>query len=510
MMDSTFSLRRLAVTSLVSVLSSSAVVAAQNNTVDAVTSCLDAAGIRNVISTDADWSSAITQFQRRLGPASPVAVSYPETEDDVAAALACASASGVKVSTLGGANSFQAFGFGNPGNLIINMAAFTSIEYDESAHTVTYGGGIRVGPLMKSIWDSHGRHIPHVRGSIVGVTGSSIGGGYGSTSRHLGTPMDNMVAVKYMLANGTVVTAGEGSDLLWAAKGAGSSFGVILAVTSKTHKPAFESATNFTFNLGRLSLDVASEALLAVQDYALEEGSPDDLALRWSLGGTNTTGTGYYYGDPAKFDEVIAPLVSRWEMITGATVTIPRSVLPFWNMEVAIAGAGMELPLGGNPASRASYTQSVATTADKPLTLEQITTLIGSVNLGFNRTDMSRSGFLDLWGGISRDIKDADTAYAHGNNLWLIRVDGNSNSGDNGFPADGTAYMKSLTAPFEESLTSAGVALRAFPNYIDTELTQEEWSSKLFGANFPRLQQIKAQVDPKATFTSHRQSIPLP
>jgi FAD/FMN-containing dehydrogenase len=504
-MDSTFSLRRLAVTSL---LSASAVLA--QNPVDAITTCLDAAGVRNVISTDAEWPSAITQFQRRLGPAAPVAVSFPETEDHVAAALSCARASSVKVSTLGGANSFQGFGFGNPGNLIVNMAAFTSVEFDECKNTVTYGGGIRVGPLMKNIWDNHGTHIPHVRGSVVGVTGSSIGGGFGSTSRHLGTPMDNILAVKYMLYNGTVVTATEGSDLLWAAKGAGSSFGVILSVTSQTHKPAFDSATNFTFNLGRLSTDVAAEALLAVQDFALEEGSPDELALRWSLTGTGTTGTGYYYGDPAAFDEAIAPLVSRWEMITNTTVTIPRTVLPFWAMEVAIAGAGMELPLGGNPASRASYTQSVVTTADKPLSFEQTRTLIDSITFGFNRTDMSRSGFLDLWGGVSRDIKDSDTAFAHGNNLWLIRVDGNSNSGDNGFPADGLTYMKSLTRPFEASLESAGVALRAFPNYIDTELTQAEWSQKLFGANFGRLQEIKVQVDPEAVFTSHRQSIPLP
>ena len=67
---------------------------------------------------------------------------------------------------------------------------------------------------MKTIWDADERHIPHVRGAIVGAVGSSIGGGYGSTSRHLGTPMDNVIGVRYMLYNGTVVEATKGDDLL--------------------------------------------------------------------------------------------------------------------------------------------------------------------------------------------------------------------------------------------------------------------------------------------------------
>jgi hypothetical protein len=120
---------------------------------------------------------------------------------------------------------------------------------------------------------------------------------------------------------------------------------------------------------------------------------------------------------------------------------------------------------------------------------------------------MNKSGFLDLWGGVSRDIKDEDTAYAHGKNLWLIRWESNS-SGD--YPEDGPVYMKSLIEPFEKSLTSSGVPLRGFVNYADTELSEEEWSARLYGKNYDRLKQIKKEIDPEGLFISHAQSIPLP
>ena len=115
------------------------------------------------------------------------------------------------------------------------------MHYDEDTELLTYGGGTRVGPVAKYLWDAAGRHFPHVRGSNVGVTGSSIGCGFGTTSRFLGTPMDNIVAVEFMLCDGSVVVAEEGSDLLWAAKGAAASFGIILSVTTKTYKPVSES-----------------------------------------------------------------------------------------------------------------------------------------------------------------------------------------------------------------------------------------------------------------------------
>lgn len=501
-MDAPRSLRRLVVASLLSL----AVGQAPNKGAE-LSSCLTTAGVRNIVDSDSAWATETTQFQKRIKP-NPACIAFPETRDQVALALGCARNSSVKANALGPAHSFQGNGFGNPGNLVINMGAFDDVSYNTKSKLLTFGGGTHVGPVVKHLWDTAGRHIPHVRGSHVGATGSSIGGGYGSTSRYLGTPMDSIVEVEYMLYNGTIVKAGKGSDLLWAAQGAGSSYGIILSMTTKTYKPEFPNAINFTISIGSVAPEAGAKALIAIQDFATSKGCPDVLALRWSLSAPPYTGSGYFYGNPSKFDSTISPLVTKLKAISPQ-FSLNKTVLPWWDLEVAVAGAGMNSPTGGTLGGRAFYTQALTTTTDHPLTLEQAQLLFESTSLSFNRTDLRKSGFLDLWGGVSRNIKDSDTAYAHGKNLWLIRWEANSVDA-NKYPDDGPAYMKGLIKPFEDSLVKGGAALRGFVNYADTELNEEEWSSRLYGANYERLKKIKAAYDPEGLFTNHKQSIPLP
>ncbi|KAK7428117.1 hypothetical protein QQZ08_005356 [Neonectria magnoliae] len=505
-MDSQSSFKRFVVASFLYLAPS--LVTAQNASTDAsLQSCLTNAGVRSIIDSDTTWADEVVQFQKRLKP-DPACIAFPKTKDQIALSLDCARNASVKASALGAAHSFQGYGFGDAGNLVINMGAFDSVSYDESTTLLTFGGGTHVGPVVKYLWDTAGRHIPHVRGAHVGTTGSSIGGGFGSTSRHYGTPMDNLVAVEYMLYNGTIVNAVEGSDLFWAAQGAGASYGVILSMTTKTHKPEFQKAVNFTLSIGTVDVDTAAEAFVAIQDFATSPSCPDELALRWNLGAPPYTGAGYFYGDPTTFDDVIAPLVDDLRAISNQTV-LNKSELGFWDMEVSVAGAGMNAPNGGALGGRAFYTQALTTTTDYPLTFEQARILFTSTSLAFNRTDMFKSGFLDLWGGVSRDIDDADTGYAHGKNLWLIRWEAFSVDPIN-YPADGTAYLKSQMKPFEKALVDGGSTLRGFVNYADTELNEEEWSSRLYGANYNRLKQIKAVYDPEGLFFNHAQSIPLP
>ncbi|KAF4961280.1 hypothetical protein FSARC_10227 [Fusarium sarcochroum] len=477
-----------------------------DNTAIALQSCLDDAGVRNIIKSDDAWSESTAQFQKRLKP-DPACIAFPKNRDQVAHCLKCAREASVKATALGPAHSFNGLGFGSPGNLVISMAAFDSISYDETTTLLTFGGGTHIGPVAKYLWDTAGRHFPHVRGAHVGVTGSSIGCGFGSTSRFLGTPMDNIISIEFMLYDGTIVTATEGSDLLWTAKGAASSYGIILSMTTKTFKPKFDKAIKFTLSIGDIDALTAAKAFIAVQDYGTSSLCPDEFVIRWSL--VDWTSKGYFYGDPSTFDEVITPLLNKLERISGQT-SLEKEELDFWSMEVEISGEGMNRPDGGDLDARSFYVQSLVTTTDHPLTAEQARILFDSTTLAFNRTDLTKMGYIDLWGGISRDVSDEDTGHPHGKNLWLIRWDANAVDDDDEFPADGTSYMKSLFLPFERALVASGVPLRGFVNYADTELSKEEQASRLYGKNYDRLKKIKAEVDPEGLFINNPQSIPLP
>jgi FAD/FMN-containing dehydrogenase len=498
-MDSSHSFKQLFIQSLI--LLTPAFAAAQNTT--ALQACLTAAGVQNIIEGDSTWSTETAAWQLRLKP-DPAAMAYPADKAQLASSLACAREASVKVSALAGGHSFAAYGFGDPGNLVVNMAAFNSMSVDNSTGLFTYGAGVRVGPGAKYLWDNTGRHFPHVRHGRPGLAGSSIGGGFGSTSRFLGTPMDNLESVEYMLYNGTIVQAGKGSDLFWAAQGAGSSFGILTSLTTNTWKPTYQTAINFTLSLGALDIETGANALLDLQEYALSD-APDEFAIRWGLSAPPYTGTGYYYGDPKSFDTIIAPLMER--MPAGANLT--KSEFEFFTLDNIVA-PGLTLPNGGTSPGRAMYTQALTMTTDNPLTYDLIHTLYNSTTYSFNRTDLRKSGFLDLWGGVSRDIEDCDTSYAHGKNLWLIRWEANAVNASN-FPQDGVQYLKNQMLPFEEALTEQGIPLRGFANYRDTALTEAQWSERLYGKeNYARLKKIKAAVDPEALFTSNAQSIPLP
>ena len=468
---------------------------------EGIHACLSKGGVQATVSTDDTWANDTASFQFRL-PREPISVAFPQDKNEVALALGCARNASVKVSVVGRAHSFQGYGIGNPGNLVIDMEAFTELSFDNSTNQLTFGGGANVGPTAKYLWDNYRRHFPHVRGSHVGLVGSSFGGGYGTTSRFLGIPSDNLVSIEYMLYNGTVVTAGAGSDLLWAAQGAGPSFGVVLSATTKTYELPHDGAVSYSLALGDVNVDVGSAALLAIQKWVLDGNAPDELSLRFSL--ANFASAGFFYGTEEAFGSVFTPLVESLRSVAPA-VNLTKTALPsFWESEVAAAGPGMNLPTGGSLGGRASLVQSWTTTNDHPLTRKQAKALLQSYH-SLNRTDLTGSGFLDLWGGVSRDIADKDYAFAHGNNLWLIRVDGVAGAGI--WPSDGVTYMQNALKPFESSLKKSA-PLRSFVNYVNSELSVKEWSSRLYGANFQRLQNIKAVVDPTGIFSGYGLAIP--
>lgn len=427
----------------------------------------------------------------------------PKDKTQLAACLACARNSSTKVSALGGGHSFVAFGYGNAGNLVVSMQAFNAMAYDEASGLFTVGGGVRVGPAVKYLWDTAGKHFPHVRHGRVGMVGSCIGGGFGATSRFLGTPMDAMTSVEYMLYNGTLKTVEPGSDLMFAAQGAGSSYGIITALTTQTITPAYATVMNYSVSLPEgITIDGAIAAFLSLQEFALTVG-PEGLSVRWSLADNPPTFEGFYYDDPATFDQAMEPLMRS---LPNGT-TIERFEMTFWESEVSSA-VGVDKPDGGTSPPRSFFLQSLVMTIDNPFTEETVRALFENVAYGFKFDGLSRSGTIDLWGGVSSQYQDGQTSFVHGNNLWLVRFDCNLRNTTQPYPEGGVEYAKSLMKPLEDAITRSGAPLRSFVNYRDDSLKPAEWIPRLYGEeNFKRLQEIKSVYDPEEMFTNNLQSI---
>jgi FAD/FMN-containing dehydrogenase len=78
-----------------------------------------------------------------------------------------------------------------------------------------------------------------VTGSVgsVGMAGLTLGGGYGPLIGRFGLAVDNLTAATVVLADGHVVvaTADYEEDLLWALRGGGGNFGVVIEMRHRLH-----------------------------------------------------------------------------------------------------------------------------------------------------------------------------------------------------------------------------------------------------------------------------------
>lgn len=106
---------------------------------------------------------------------------------------------------------------------------------------------------------------------------------------------------------------------------------------------------------------------------------------------------------------------------------------------------------------------------------------------------------LDLQGGSSSGIwarNDGVTSYAHRDKLYIIQFYDRVSSGK--YPADGFEFLdgwvNATTAPLEWGTWGMYV------NYADARLERGEAEELYWGVNLPRLQEIKAEVDPGEVF----------
>lgn len=117
---------------------------------------------------------------------------------------------------------------------MLDLGLLRDVSVDAANGTVTYGGGCSWADVDDALWP-HG--LATVGGTVshTGVGGLVLHGGYGFLSGLHGLAVDCLVSVEIVLANGEAVTASEteNTDLFWAVRGAGSSFGVVTSFTSK-------------------------------------------------------------------------------------------------------------------------------------------------------------------------------------------------------------------------------------------------------------------------------------
>src|SRR5262249_20897822 len=117
------------------------------------------------------------------------------------------------------------------GGIVIDLSDMNTVVVDRADCSAQMAGGARAADVGAAT-DPLG--MAAVTGSVgaVGMGGLTLGGGYGALIGRFGLALDNLLAAEVVLADGRIVVADEDheTELFWALRGGGGSFGVVTAM----------------------------------------------------------------------------------------------------------------------------------------------------------------------------------------------------------------------------------------------------------------------------------------
>jgi FAD/FMN-containing dehydrogenase len=157
----------------------------------------------------------------------PAVIVQCKEPGDVPHALRCAREKGLEVSVRGAGHNIA----GNAvcdGGLMVDLSPMKGVRVDAAKKRAHVGPGAVLAEFDEAI-QAHGLATPVGINSTTGISGLTLGGGFGWLTRRYGMTVDNLASVELVTANGDTIRASESEnpDLFWAVRGGGGNFGVV-------------------------------------------------------------------------------------------------------------------------------------------------------------------------------------------------------------------------------------------------------------------------------------------
>lgn len=148
---------------------------------------------------------------------------------------------------------------------------------------MTVGGGVKSKALIDHLWALSKQTVTGGC-ECVGLTAPALGGGHGFLQGHYGLLSDQIISMRVVLADGSMVnvSADENEDLYWAMRGAGHNFGIVVSMKYKIYDiPEGKDVWSWE----SFTLPATSENVRRVYDIASGnlETAPPELAMQYGL-----------------------------------------------------------------------------------------------------------------------------------------------------------------------------------------------------------------------------------
>ncbi|WP_179469184.1 FAD-binding oxidoreductase [Mycolicibacterium vinylchloridicum] len=411
----------------------------------------------------------------------PAAVVFARNTDDVVNAMTWARQRGVPFRARSGGHALEGWS-GVDDGVVIDVSGLKSVALDAQARTATVGAGLKQLEAVTALGEA-GFAAPTGTEGTVGLTGATLGGGFGLLTRLYGMASDNLLAAEVVLASGEVVVADERNhpDLLWALRGAGNgNFGIVTSLTYRIHpltQAIFVVATwtgledlEAVFELWQHSAPYADHRLTSQLEI-----ERDRFAMHAVLAS----------GSEAEALQLLSPMLS----VGHPEVVVQDGTWPQ-------IYAGFQIPIDHEPANW-KFTSQFMTEQLPPEAIRAIASFVAKAPPGCNYFTNA------LAGAVLTSEPAGGSAYAHRKALYYAEP-GAGWGVRGGQPAshEETATYLTWVAEFTEAMQP--YANGAYVNVPNAGVP--EWERDYWGANVERLREIKAAYDPENVL-SFEQSI---
>lgn len=421
----------------------------------------------------------------------PQGIAVCASPADVATCVTWARETGTPFAIRSGGHNYA--GYSNSSGLVIDVRPLNQVTADQETGIVTAGGGANNADAGRALGPA-GLYVAGGRCPTVGLSGLTLGGGWGFSNRHLGMTCDNLLSTELVIASGELVTASatENPDLFWAVRGAaGGNFGVHTSFTYQA-VPAHDVTV---FNLRWRGGDTLG-LMLAIQDFHIN--APREVGMRTAVspvalmpasgapGPLEITLLGLAWESSAMVEELLAPIISIQAPDRQSVQTMP---FPAARDTLATDTPNGTYDLKNGFATAALPEDLLAAALDDLQRMPGVP----------SRSQESTFGFFG-WGGAASDPAPDAMAFVHRNAVMLVKTEILWNPLDD--PALITANVQWNQAAFARLEPHLSGAYQNFPDRARTD-----WAEAYYGSNLPRLREVKRAWDPGNLF-QYGQSIP--
>ena len=246
--------------------------------------------------------------------------------DDVPPALRFARQNGLEISVRGVGHNIAGNAVCEDG-LMIDFSTMRNIRVDAGSRRAYVEPGATLADFDEAA-QKHGLATPVGINSTTGISGLTLGGGFGWLTRKYGMTIDNLVSADMITADGRKlrVNENENSDLFWGIRGGGGNFGIVTRFEFKLHPVGPEILAGLIV----FPLNQAKQVLRQYRRFV--ESAPEELNV-WAVlrqapplpflpkevhGKPVVVLAAFYAGRSRRRREIDRTVAAFWECLWGA------------------------------------------------------------------------------------------------------------------------------------------------------------------------------------------------